>query len=191
MNATSAVNDLTDHAYDQVQELTELHPHDRNAVLVVWLEHTEPRLQSPGQGRDDHVGPVRFEIVDGSAQRSDAVLQLLDQVLLMASLVGMGHHFLGRHPLIVRDVEEVADVAEQDVRALIDGQVFPKASRTMRAPRPTRQSPEARSLERHHGFVRVVSKDELHVGLCPPIEVRREREVRVSSQQHFLEAPAT
>ena len=55
------------------------------------------------------------QCIYGSMKGADSVLQLLDQILLVATLVCIEHHLLRRHLGVVGDVEEVFHVIEEDV----------------------------------------------------------------------------
>ena len=56
----------------------------------------KPRLDVPGQGGDDHVGPVADQVIQGHSQGIDAVFQLFDHVFLVASFVGSKDDLGGR-----------------------------------------------------------------------------------------------
>ena len=72
----------------------------------------QPRLEVPGQRRDQHVGVVAEQIVERRVQRPNGI-QLRQKVLLLAAIIGVEHDFFGRAVPIVGEVEEVAVVVEQ------------------------------------------------------------------------------
>ena len=80
--------------------------------------HRKPRLDVPCKRCDDHVGPVTHQVVQGHAQRVNSVLELLDDVLLVATLVGTPNHLIGAQIITGRDIEEIADFVEQYLLAL-------------------------------------------------------------------------
>ena len=73
----------------------------------------KPRLDVPGQRGDDHVGPVADQVIQGHAQGIDAVLELFDDVFLVASFVGSKDDLGGRQVVARGDVEEIADFVEE------------------------------------------------------------------------------
>ena len=68
----------------------------------------EPGLDGPGERGDHHVRPVRIERAQRRVQGPNAVLELVDEVLLVATMVCLGNDLLNRHGAVVRDVEQVA-----------------------------------------------------------------------------------
>ncbi len=53
-----------------------------------------PRFEVPCQGGDDHVGPVAEQVVEGRSQCMNAILELTNEVLLVATIVGDEHDLL-------------------------------------------------------------------------------------------------
>ena len=83
-----------------------------------------PRLQAPRQTGHHHVGPVAHQVVHRHRQRLHATLQLGDQVLLVAAVVGQEHDLRGRCGPVVGDVEEVPVRLEEPQLALLDHQLL-------------------------------------------------------------------
>src|SRR5690606_33492081 len=72
---------------DAVQEAPKLHG-DVEAPIDLTMHHQrEPRLEIPRQRGDDHVGPVADQVVERDSQGVHPVLQLLDDVLLIAPFI--------------------------------------------------------------------------------------------------------
>ena len=79
-----------------IKRCAELHLEHRALLRRVLLrptsvfrqEQREPRLERPRQRRHHHVRPVAHPRAHRHPQRVHTVLQLLDEVLLVASIVG-------------------------------------------------------------------------------------------------------
>src|SRR5205814_9886304 len=71
----------------------------------------------PGEGGDDHVRPVGHQVVERYPQRVDPVLELFDDVFLVAAVVGQRHHLLDGQVQVGGDVEEVPDLVEEGLFA--------------------------------------------------------------------------
>ncbi len=93
-----------------------------------------PRLQRPRHRRHHHLRPVRMQIIHRSAKGTRSVLHLFDHVrhhclqentALVAAIIAREHDFFRRGVTIVRDVEEIQDVVEQDLLAFFYRKVFP------------------------------------------------------------------
>ena len=69
-------------------------------------QQRRPGLQAPGQRGHDHVSPVALQIIHRRRQGPHAVLELLDDILLVATSIGLEHNLFGRMFPVVRDVEE-------------------------------------------------------------------------------------
>src|SRR5690606_15581577 len=101
-----------------VEEAPELHRDVLGALALAREHEGEPGLQVPGQGGDDQVGPVADEVVERDPQGTHAVLELLDDVLLITALIRTAHDRLRAQIPARGDGEEVADLVEEDVLAL-------------------------------------------------------------------------
>ena len=98
-----------------MDEAPKFHTHVFEPVALQVHHHRIPGLQVPGQGRHEHVSPVADQVVERYPQRVDAALELGDDILLIAALVGAVND-LGRAQVRARgDVEKVADLVEQDL----------------------------------------------------------------------------
>ena len=99
--------DLTWYLNEVCQESFEFHPQNISARCRDEGYQTIPSLQVPGQGGDDHVGPIRDQPIRRHSQSIDSALELTDDVFLVAAVVGEKNDFLIGHLAIVGDVEEV------------------------------------------------------------------------------------
>src|SRR2546421_4231803 len=107
-------------ADDGVEEPLELHADEGVPVVVAVHHHRVPGLDVPGEGGDEHVGPVAQQVVDGGAQCAEAGLELAVDVFLVAPLLGqlddlrrgVGGGGVGG------EVEEVADLLDESLFAL-------------------------------------------------------------------------
>ncbi len=97
-------------------------------------EQREPSLQRPGQRGHHHVRPVAHEIVHRHLQGPGAALELLDQILLVAALVGRPHDACPSLRTVVRDIEEVKHLIEQDQLAALDRQILAHHDDAVAAP---------------------------------------------------------
>src|SRR5512144_2249438 len=118
-------HDLTRYLDKIHQEAFELHPQDISTDSRHEGYHPIPSLQIPGQGRDDHISPIRYQAIRRHPQGVDSALELTDDVFLVAAVIGEENDFLHGHIPVVGDVEEIPDVIEQPNLALFDGEVFP------------------------------------------------------------------
>src|SRR3990170_5104946 len=80
---------LTGDQHHVVEEATKFHASDLARRLALGQAEPEPDLQIPGQTADHHVRPVGHQTVRGYAHRLHAVLELLDEVLLVAPRVAL------------------------------------------------------------------------------------------------------
>ena len=95
--AGGPADDLARQPHERVDEPLELHPQQPPLLLavrrpvprVLRQRQRQPRLQVPRQRGHHHVGPVAHQVVHRRAQGAHAVLQLRDQVLLVAAVVGL------------------------------------------------------------------------------------------------------
>ena len=107
-----------------LREGAKVHTDIFSAVFDAMHRHGKPRLDVPGQGGDDHVSPVAFQVIHGHAQGVDAVFELFDDVFLVAAFVGSKDD-LGRGEVVARgDVEEIPDIVEEGLLAFRLGDVF-------------------------------------------------------------------
>jgi hypothetical protein len=114
------------------QETFEFHPQDIATCRGFQSDQTIPGLQIPGQGRNEHIGPVRNQAVRWHPQRVDPALELTDDVLLVAAVIGEENNLLGSHLMVVRYIKEVPHIIEQSVLALFDSEIFPNDDHPIR-----------------------------------------------------------
>ena len=120
-------DDLARHPDDRVHEPLELHPQQAALLRPVRLlvpgmlrdRQREPGLQVPRQRRHHHERPVAHQVVHRRPQRVDPALQLRDQVLLVAPVVGLEHQLACGGLAVVGQVEPIADLVEQPRLALL------------------------------------------------------------------------
>ncbi|MBK6848493.1 MAG: hypothetical protein IPG96_13520 [Proteobacteria bacterium] len=94
-HVTAGANDLRRQLNDDVDERAEVHAQQLLLLAKVTdaparrdrQQQGGPGLERPGQRRCDHIDPVGVERVQAGMQGAGAVLELLDQVLLVAALV--------------------------------------------------------------------------------------------------------
>lgn len=65
------------------QETFESHPQDIATCRLFQSYQAIPGLQTPVQGRNDHISPVRNQPIRWHSQRVDPALELADDVLLV------------------------------------------------------------------------------------------------------------
>jgi len=119
---TTRLDDLARQEHERIQERPELQLQHTLLLLAVTLlpatrlrrqRQGPPRLEVPGQCRHHHVRPVALQRVHRRLQRPYSALQLRDQILLVAAVVGRKDDLLGGSLALVGDVEEVANLVEQ------------------------------------------------------------------------------
>ena len=101
----STPHDLARHLDERRAVRRELHPQQRSSLLRVLGsvprgdrdQQGAPGLEAPRQRAHHHVRPVTDQVVHRGRQRVNAPLELGDQVLLVAAIVGREHDLLGRH----------------------------------------------------------------------------------------------
>ena len=112
----SGTEDLSRHHHELLKEGTELHPQNQVSLCFMSLapsrcdgkHECEPCLESPCERGDQHVGPVGIECIQRCVQGTGAVFELIDEILLITAMVGLGNDLPRLHGSVVRDVEHVA-----------------------------------------------------------------------------------
>jgi len=139
VNRTSSVfQDLRGQPDQVFQELSELHIQELLASFTSPDGQGEPGFQVPGQSSHNHIGPVAQKIVDRHPHRVDTVLELLDDVLLIAPSIGQLDDFGCCEIPTCRDIEEVSDVIEQNLLTFFDTEVLSQHDETVGLLRPAR-----------------------------------------------------
>ena len=118
---TASPDDLARHADERVDETLGVHPHDVVPLGLVAMppptgdrrQQTEPHFQIPSQPGHQHIRPVAIERIERRPQCVDSVLELIDQVLLITSLVRTEHDLVSCRLPVIRDIEEVPDLIPQ------------------------------------------------------------------------------
>jgi len=85
-------HDLRQHQDQRVQKAAKLHVQQRHAPFALRQQQPISGFQIPDLCGDRPIGPVAHRIVHRHARRIHPVLQLLDDVFLVAALVGQHHH---------------------------------------------------------------------------------------------------
>ena len=67
-----------------------------------------------------HIRPVRIQRIHRRMQRAHTVLQLLDEIFLIAPLIRLTDDLFDRHLEIVGEVEKVSNLVEEYVFAALD-----------------------------------------------------------------------
>ena len=123
----TGADDLAGNLDEGVEEGLEFHPQNpslfRRMLVVPTSRLGQPQcppgLEVPGQSRGDHVRPIAQQIVHRGRQCPHATGQLGNQVLLVAAVVRLEDHPLRFDFPVIGDVEEVADLIEQPLLALL------------------------------------------------------------------------
>ena len=71
--ASCVSHDTTGIKDDVCEEGAKVHSDIFSAMVFAMHHQGKPRLDVPGQGGDDHVGPVADQVIQGHAQGIDAV----------------------------------------------------------------------------------------------------------------------
>ena len=106
------------------EEALEFHPQDITAHCRRHAHHAIPGLQIPSQCSNDHIGPVRNQTVRRHPKSVHSILELSDDVLLVAGIIGKQDNLLWSHSPVIGYVEEIPDLVEQPVLALFDRKIF-------------------------------------------------------------------
>lgn len=127
-NTWSLPHHATGDQNEAVHEPSKFHPNVGVSILLQVQHHGQPRFEVPSQSDHNHIGPVANKVVDRKPHRMDAVLELLDDVFLITPLIGAINDF-GYAQIGARgDVEEIADLIEQDILALHLADVLAKCT---------------------------------------------------------------
>ena len=116
-NPATGANDLGRHEQERLEECFEFHPEDDlflrgmpgRSAAADRQPQRKPRLHGPRERRHDHVRPVAEERVHGQGHGAHAMLELIDQVLLVTPIVRHKHDVGGRGRAVVREIKEIAD----------------------------------------------------------------------------------
>lgn len=93
--------------------------------IVDREQQRQPRFQTSSERSNDHAGPIRLECIEGCCQSSYTSLQLLNEILLVTSIVGREYDLLRGALPVIGDVDVAAVEVEQFLLSLMHGQVFP------------------------------------------------------------------
>ena len=107
------------------QEAFEFHPQDIATCRGFQCYQSIPGLQIPGQGRNDHISPIRDQTIRRHPQRIDPALELTDDIFLVAAVIGEENDLLQSLLSVIGDVEKISHIVEQPAFSLFDGEVFP------------------------------------------------------------------
>ena len=115
-DAPAAFDDLRRDQQERIQECFEFHADDTALLGAVFLRpatafrqpQREPCFERPGQGGHDHVCPVAEQVVDWHLHGTNAILELLDDVFLIAAVVRFSNHVVLAEVSVVGDEEEIA-----------------------------------------------------------------------------------
>ncbi len=112
-DAPAGKKDLHGDSDHPVEKPAKLHDQELIAMLPSTCQQSEPCFQSPGQSGHHHVGPVRYQIVHGHPQSIETILELLNEVFLVAPFIAEPHHVGCTQVGSVRNIEEVSDIVPQ------------------------------------------------------------------------------
>ena len=119
--AAAGGHDLAGHLDKTYQETFEFHPQDIATCRGFQCYQAIPSLQIPGQGRNDHIGPIRNQTVRRHPQCVNPALELADDVLLVAAVISEENNLLHGHLAVIGDVEKISHIVEQSALTLFDG----------------------------------------------------------------------
>ena len=105
--ATTSGHDLAGDLNKTSQEAFEFHPQDIAACRRFQSYQSVPGFQIPGQCRNNHLRPIRHQSIRQHSQGVDSALELTDDVLLIAAVVGEENDLLHSHLVVIGDVEKI------------------------------------------------------------------------------------
>ena len=122
----AGLHELTGNANHRCDECAELHLEQTKLFLTTAIlpasgfrkAQRQPGFQCPCQRTDQHVRPVRIQIIHRSSQRTWTILQLLDEILLLVTSVTLKYDFRLRRSAIVGDVEQKSLLFKEKFLAL-------------------------------------------------------------------------
>ncbi len=156
-----AANDLGRHLDHGAAERREVHPQQlaflRGAAFLpaarLGQQERRPGLEAPRQAGHRHVRPVARQVVERRRQRTNAPLVLLNEILLIAAVVGVEDDLLGRRVPVVGDVKEAPRIVEQLLLTLGRFEVFPHHDHAIRLPAQRRRVRELGHVLLHQADV--------------------------------------
>src|SRR5271157_3739592 len=111
--AATAGDDLHRYPNQPIEKPTKLHCQKLIPMLPFAHQQSEPCFQRPGQRGHHHIGPVGYQIVHRHPQSLETILELLNEVFLVAPLIAEPHHFGRTQVRSVGNVEKVPNIVPQ------------------------------------------------------------------------------
>jgi len=117
--------DLTWYLDKAPQKTFEFHPQDVATRCRLQSYQAIPGFQIPGQGGNDHISPIGYQSIRKHSQGVDSALELTDDVLLIASVIGEKDNLLHSHLAVICNVKEESHIIEQSPLSFFYREVFP------------------------------------------------------------------
>src|SRR3972149_3267046 len=117
--APTRSDDLYRYPDQPVEKPAELHCQELISMFPFTHQQSKPRLQSPCQGCHDHIRPVGYQRVHRHSQSVDSVLELLNEVFLVASIITEPHQFRRTQIGDVGNIEKVPNIIEEPYLAFL------------------------------------------------------------------------
>ena len=111
-NLSTSVDYLNRHLYNRIEELAKFHSQQFFPALPAAYHKCKPCLQGPSQGAHNHIGPVRFQISYWHSHCVKTILQLLDQIFLIAAIIAKIYNFSRRPEGVPSETIEINSVIE-------------------------------------------------------------------------------
>ena len=116
--------DLTWYLDKAPEKTFEFHPQDVATCRRLQSYQAIPSFQIPSQGGNDHISPIGYQSIGKHSQGVDSALELTDDVLLIAAVIGEENDLLHSHLVVIGDVEKIPYIVEQSALTLFDGEVL-------------------------------------------------------------------
>src|SRR4030042_3269208 len=148
-------DDLGRYFHDPIEKPTKLHSQKLISLRMVLHQQRKPWFQGPCQGCHHHIRPVRDQSIHRHPQRIDAILELLNEVFLVAPLIAQPHHFCRTQVGPVGDIEEVPNIIPQLYLAFLNRQTLFEHNDSIGAFALRRLITELRNMLAHQSDVSV------------------------------------
>ena len=112
-DAPAASNDLHRDSDQPIEKPTKLHDQELIPMLPFAYQQSEPCFQSPSQSGHHHIGPVGYQIIYRHPQSIETILELLNEVFLIAPFIAEPNDFGRTQVRSVGDVEKIPNIVPQ------------------------------------------------------------------------------
>jgi hypothetical protein len=109
----ACTDDLHRYSDQPIKKPAELHPQKLIPILPSAHQQRKPCFQGPRQRGHHHIGPVGNQAVHRHPQRIDPILELFNEVFLIAPFIAQTHHLSCTQVGPVGDVEKVSNIVPQ------------------------------------------------------------------------------